>query len=197
MILLLYPKLYFFYYSKNSMAKEKDLLSRLMADAQSGASDSYRILLNQISLTLTKYLARRVGSIDDREDVLQEILLGIHNSRHTYLPSRPFYPWMFAVARNILIKYYRNTHKQNANLVEMEMQSIASPEKSEAEITETLTEITHLIQELPGNQRKIISMLKIQGFSIKEVAAKLGLSDANVKVIAHRGYQKLRKQAKN
>ncbi len=196
MVLLLYPKLYTLYYSKNSMAQKQDSLSRLMEQAQSGRSDSYHTLLNQISITLSKFLANRVGSFDDKEDVLQEILLAIHNSRHTYLPSKPFYPWMYAIAKNILIRYYKKIHKQNANIIEAEIHTLPTPEKLESNETEGTNEIIRLIQELPGKQKQIIQMLKIQGLSIKEIAIKLNLSEANVKVIAHRGYHTLRKVAK-
>ncbi len=195
--LLLYPKPYLLFSSKNSMAQEKDLLSRLMADAQSGNANSYRVLLRQISITLVKFLARRIGSLDDREDVLQEILLAIHNSRHTYLPSKPFYPWMYAIAKNTLVKYYKKIHRQNANIIEAEINNIVSPEKIESTENSKSLEILNLISELPGKQKQIISMLKIQGLSIRSVAAKLNLSEANVKVIAHRGYHTLRKRVKN
>lgn len=196
MILLLSPKLYFQYYSKNSMAEKQDPISRLMEEAQSGRSDSYRILLNQISITLSKFLANRIGSFDDREDVLQEILLAIHNSRHTYLPSKPFYPWMYAIAKNILVKYYKKIHKQNSKIIEAEIQSLTAVEKIESDEIDRTNEIIRLINDLPGKQKRIIQMLKIQGFSIKQTAAKLNLSEANVKVIAHRGYHTLRRLAK-
>ena len=178
------------------MAEKQDPISRLMEEAQSGRSDSYRILLNQISITLSKFLANRIGSFDDREDVLQEILLAIHNSRHTYLPSKPFYPWMYAIAKNILVKYYKKIHKQNSKIIEAEIQSLTAVEKIESDEIDRTNEIIRLINDLPGKQKRIIQMLKIQGFSIKQTAAKLNLSEANVQVIAHRGYHTLRRLAK-
>ncbi len=197
MYLLLYPKPYSLFSSKNNMLQAKDSLSRLMAEAQSGNANSYRSLLHQISITLSKFLARRVSSVDDREDVLQEILLAIHNSRHTYLPSKPFYPWMYAIAKNTLVKYYKKIHRQNANIIEAEINALVNPEKIESNEKDKSTEILNLIGELPGKQREIISLLKIRGLSIRDVAAKLNLSEANVKVIAHRGYHTLRKRVKN
>ncbi|MBK8396598.1 MAG: sigma-70 family RNA polymerase sigma factor [Leptospiraceae bacterium] len=196
MILLLYSRPYLPYYSKNNMVEYKDSLSRLMAETQAGNSNSYRILLNQISITLSKFLSKRIGSVDDREDVLQEILIAIHSSRHTYLPAKPFYPWMYAIAKNTLVKYYKRIQKINANQIVAEIENISSPKKHESDEVERTNEIIRLVNELPGKQKQIIQMLKIQGLSIKEVSAKLKLSEANVKVIAHRGYHTLRKVAK-
>ena len=69
-------------------------------------------------------------------------------------------------------------------------------EKIESDEIDRTNEIIRLINDLPGKQKRIIQMLKIQGFSIKQTAAKLNLSEANVKVIAHRGYHTLRRLAK-
>lgn len=196
LLLFLYQKAYSFNISKNSMAEEKQILSKLMEMSQSGNKDSYRELLHKISIILSKYLSTRIVSYDDREDVLQEILISIHNARHTYIPSRPFYPWMYAIAKNTLIKYYKKIHKQSLYQMEAEISSLISPEKNDSNEIDSTKEILKLIEELPGKQKEIIQLLKIGGLSIKDVAAKLNLSEANVKVIAHRGYQTLRKRVR-
>src|ERR1041385_1922411 len=46
---------------------------------------------------------------------------------------------------------------------------------------------------LSQKQREIIQLLKLEGWSVAEIAAKTGLSQGAVKVTAHRGYQKIRK----
>lgn len=196
-VLLLYTKPYTFFDSKIRMIQEKDLHSRLMAEAQLGNAKSYKILLSKISIILSKFLSRRVSSIEDREDVLQEILIAVHNSRHNYLPDKPFNPWMYAIAKNILVKYYKKIYRYNSNVIEAEIHSLPSLEKIEFEDIEKTSNVLNLISELPRKQKQIISLLKISGLSIRDVAAKLNLSEANVKVIAHRGYQTLRKRVKN
>lgn len=43
------------------------------------------------------------------------------------------------------------------------------------------------------SQREVIQMLKLEGYSVAEIARKTGRSEASVKVTAHRGYRTLRK----
>ncbi len=43
----------------------------------------------------------------DVEDVVQDILLTLHAIRHTYDPSRPFKPWLVAVARRRIVDRLR------------------------------------------------------------------------------------------
>jgi RNA polymerase sigma-70 factor (ECF subfamily) len=46
---------------------------------------------------------------------------------------------------------------------------------------------------LPGKQRRVIELLKLQELSVREVAARVGMSESAVKVTAFRGYEAIRK----
>src|SRR5882724_8740360 len=76
---------------------ERDL-DGLMAAAQRGNGGAYRRLLDEARVWLKQYYARRLPpSVVD--DAVQETLLAVHEKRHTYDPSRPFGPWLVAIAR--------------------------------------------------------------------------------------------------
>jgi len=49
------------------------------------------------------------------------------------------------------------------------------------------------VAELPRIQREIVSLLKYEDLSVRDVAARLGMSEAAVKASAHRGYKLLRR----
>ena len=49
------------------------------------------------------------------------------------------------------------------------------------------------LEKLPIKQRNIIQLLKLEGFTVKEIAKKTGMSESSIKVSAHRGYKNLRK----
>jgi RNA polymerase sigma-70 factor (ECF subfamily) len=50
------------------------------------------------------------------------------------------------------------------------------------------------VAALPDKQRRVIELLKFEELSVREVASRLGMSEANVKVTAHRGYRALRRR---
>ena len=52
--------------------------------------------------------------------------------------------------------------------------------------------IHRAIRELPENQRAVVTLRDVEGLSTGEVAALLELSDANVRVLLHRGRAKIR-----
>src|ERR1700758_5613766 len=71
---------------------------QLMAAAQIGDASAYRTLLGELAPWLRRYYARRLPPAMT-EDAVQDVLLAVHEKRHTYDPSRPFGPWLAAIAR--------------------------------------------------------------------------------------------------
>ncbi len=53
-----------------------------------------------------------------------------------------------------------------------------------------------VVERLPSGQREAITMLKLEEMSLKEAAAKTGVSIASLKVATHRGMKALRKLLK-
>jgi RNA polymerase sigma-70 factor, ECF subfamily len=80
---------------------------RLMERLQQGDTDACAALLDDIGPLLTRFLRRRIADHQEIEDVYQEVLVAIFEARHTYEPSRPLEPWLFAIARNIAADYTR------------------------------------------------------------------------------------------
>lgn len=196
--LLLYQELYILFICKYYMAND-EMLRKLMKDAQDGNSASYQELLQQITIILKKYLATRIISEPDREDIMQDILIAIHNSRHTYLVSKPFYPWMYAIAKNVLVKFYKKFQRVSEISIDIEMEEIPNPEKIKIDekYSDQVKAMLSIIQTLPSRQKQILIMLKFDKISIREIANKLNLSEGNVKVVAHRAYETIRKRLKD
>src|SRR6266404_5971959 len=72
-----------------------------MECAQRGDREAYRALLTDIASPLLRFLRRRIADPHELEDVYQDTLMALHRARHTYDPSRPFEPWLFAIARHV------------------------------------------------------------------------------------------------
>ena len=71
-------------------------------------------MLSTAATWLSRYYARRIapGQLDD---LVQETLLAVHQKLGTYEPSRPFLPWLAAIARyrwiDALRQAYRNKER--------------------------------------------------------------------------------------
>jgi RNA polymerase sigma-70 factor (ECF subfamily) len=129
----------------------------------------------------------------DREaamDLLQETWLRLHRVRQTYRPGESVLPWIYAIARHVRVDGYRRkrhieSHEQATDILP-ETASKSGPSRS------SLPDFAALTAALSPTQREIVTMLKVSGMSLEEVARATRSTVGAVKQKAHRAYEKLR-----
>nr|EPB93969.1 RNA polymerase sigma factor [Pseudomonas plecoglossicida NB2011] len=162
------------------------LLQGLEGDAR-----AYREFLAALASHLRGFLRRRLAHRPaEAEDLLQEVLLAVHNARHTYQPQQPLTAWVQAIARYKLVDYLRRYGQREARHVSLEDDSdlFAANEEAPAEARRDLGK---LLEQLPERQRAPIVHVKLEGLSVDETARITGLSSSAVKVGIHRGLKAL------
>ena len=159
--------------------------SAWMIAAQAGDAGVYHRLLVEIGSWLGRYYARRLPP-SMTEDAVQDTLLAIHLKRHTFDPSRPFGPWLAAIARHKWIDRLRSMKSAATEALGDDL----SVGDREAAVTSAHS-LDRLLQELKPAQSLVIRLVKLQGYSIEEAAARTGQSASLVKVNIHRGLGRL------
>lgn len=169
-------------------AEDEARWSALMASAQSGNEADYRQLLVELSDLVSRYLRSRLGGYDFVEDCVQEVLIAVHQARHTYDSRRPFRPWLFAIVR------FKSTDAMRRAEVR---ERYFSPESSAVEPVingpEEQCDSGRLIDGLAPNLREAITLTKIVGLSTAEAAGRMKISETALKVRVHRAIKRLRK----
>ncbi len=157
----------------------------LMVAAQSGKGEAYRRLLTEVSLWLHRYYVRRLpaGMVDD---AVQEVLLAVHEKRHTFDPAQEFGPWLGAIAR---YKWIDRLRAMKAAPTEELSDSLAIRDHGDA--VQDARSLEMLLARLKPAQAEVIRLVKLQGMSLEEAAARSGQSVALVKVNIHRGIGRL------
>lgn len=156
-----------------------------MAAAQSGDALGYRRLLTEVGAWLQRYYARRLppGAVDD---AVQDTLLAIHQKRHTYDPARPFEFWLAAIARHKWIDRLRALRSAPTEALNDDI-----PVGDHGDTVTSAWTLERLLQDLKPAQSEVIRLVKLQGLSIEEAAARTGQSISLVKVNIHRGLGRL------
>lgn len=165
-----------------------DQWGRLMEAAQRGNGGAYNRLLNEIQPWLVRYYSRRLP-LHMVDDAAQDTLMAIHTKRHTYEPGRPFRPWLAGIARYKWIDRLRAMGRQQTVSIDDEIFE-PSVEGHESSVTSAIL-LEELLTKLKPAQMSAIRLVKLQGFSIEDAAAKTGQSESLVKVNIHRGLAKL------
>ena len=190
----------------NSLAMETSLLESAVSQRSSVALDRWMeryqqadpeapaTLVGALSPALLRFFKCQVASREQADDLLQETWLRIHRVRHTYRPGEPVLPWVYAIARRVRVDGYRRTRRITAHETAME---ILPEPRLRAEPRDRLPEFEALIAPLPGAQREVVTMLKVGGLSLEEVACATSCTVGAVKQKAHRAYKRLRKLLQN
>ncbi len=170
-------------------------LHALWQQAQQGNAACYSRALKVISGYLRRFLNRRMQSQpSDVEDLVQEILLAIHQKRHTYLSVQPLTAWMYAIARYKWIDHLRAHGRREALHDDIDDWSEVLSVSGNAEVADSQRDLDHMLTFLPDKQRLVIEHTKLQGLSITETATLTGQTEAAVKVNVHRGLKALANQ---
>jgi RNA polymerase sigma-70 factor (ECF subfamily) len=169
--------------------------SILMARAQAGDRDAYRRLLEEVTPYLRNLARRRHRDPGDAEDGVQDILLTLHAVRHTYDPSRPFGPWLVAIANHRLIDRLRRQGRVQSRETALlpEHETFPADQANLFEKAVDRRDVAAAVAKLPPAQRHAIRLLKLEERSLKEAAAMSGMSIAALKVATHRAIKSLRK----
>jgi len=165
-------------------------LPGLMVRYQRGEGVAVVELIQRVSPGLWRYFLSSQISRSDVEDLLQDCWLRIHRSRHTYRPSDPLLPWIFAIARHTRLDGYRRRRRRESRetLVATPPEVIALGEHS----APATTGLVDMLERLPESQRDVVLMLKVSDMSMEEVARATSSTVGAIKQKAHRAYARLR-----
>ncbi|KVD81990.1 RNA polymerase subunit sigma [Burkholderia sp. ABCPW 14] len=169
--------------------------STLMARAQAGDRDAYRHLLDSVAPYLRRFAARHGVHPDAVEDAVQDILITLHQMRHTYAPERPFGPWLVAIAGRRVVDALRRSGRAAAREIPLDPEHETLPGVG-ANLMEEAADarvLREMLARLPAGQRDAIRLLKFEEMSLKEAALATGMTVAALKVAVHRGIATLRK----
>jgi RNA polymerase sigma-70 factor (ECF subfamily) len=160
-----------------------------MARYQDGDTTAAKSLIDLLSGDLYSFFASQMGNREDANDMMQDAWLRIHRARHTYRPGEPVLPWVYAIARRVRVDYYRK--RQRISLREVAAERLPDLGGT-PDAPGNLPSFADLVAPLPDSQREVLTMLKVGGLSIEEVARATSSTVGAVKQKVHRAYDRLR-----
>ena len=130
----------------------------------------------------------------DREDLVQEILAQIWRSLDTYNDAFKVTTWMYRVALNVAISFYRKDKSVAYKHTEMEDRLLTYDMVQESENEQNLSALYTFINEL-NDIDKAVLLMYLEGENQAEIAANLNITISNVSTKINRIKQKLKLKA--
>ncbi|MEC7824882.1 MAG: sigma-70 family RNA polymerase sigma factor [Pseudomonadota bacterium] len=127
----------------------------------------------------------------DREDLVQEILAQIWRSLDTYNDAFKVTTWMYRVALNVAISFYRKNKSAAYKHTEIEDRLLTYDMVQESENEQNLSALYAFINEL-NDIDKAVLLMYLEGENQAEIAANLNITISNVSTKISRIKQKLK-----
>ncbi|HSE36191.1 MAG TPA: sigma-70 family RNA polymerase sigma factor [Blastocatellia bacterium] len=176
-----------------SKASEKPDAERLLIEAAREDPARFAELYESNFVRVYAFIARRVRDRSETEDLTAEVF---HHALAA-LPrfewrGAPFAAWLFKIASNAIIdRSKRAAKEQQAGILELSTE--ANPLEIDEE-SEQRAWLFQLVEGLPVDQRRVVSMRFAEEKSIREIANELGRSEGAVKQLQFRALENLRAQ---
>lgn len=166
---------------------------RIIEAAQSGDLEALSSLYDTHINQVYRYALARLLNVHDAEDVAEEIFLKMLAGLPAYRWRKvPFSAWLMRIARNEVISFLRRNGRRPQAELSDEMEDHHNNDIAEAtEKVMALEDLREAVGQLPEAQRDVIILRFASGLSIADTARALGKRENNVKVLQHKGMQKL------
>jgi len=172
---------------------EQKLINRLV----DGDEMAFELLFYRYRGKVADFVRRSVPPQIDREDAVLEIFLRVWLSRERINVQRPFAPYLFAVARNLVIDLLRKNVEHTVYLHESFSADISANETElKIEEKELQSWFQSVLAQLPEKRRNIFLMSRIEGLTYPEIATKLNITENTVDTQIRRSLDFLRKEIK-
>ena len=125
----------------------------------------------------------------DVDDLVQEVFLAALKRLHSLRESAAFGGWLAMIARNRAVDYYRRARETEELTDDL---PLASHRDTEAE--HEAARMLDIVRSLPEAYRETLVMRLVEGMSGPEIAARMGMTPASVRVNLHRGMKMLREK---
>jgi RNA polymerase sigma-70 factor (ECF subfamily) len=176
-------------------ASEWETQRRVIEAAQQGDLEALGSLYDSHINQVYRYTLARLGNVHDAEDVAEEIFLKMLAGLPGYQWRKvPFAAWLMRIARNEVVSFARRNGRRALD-TELPPELLDHGSNNDpAERTErtlALEDLRRAVTLLPEAQREVIILRFASGLSVADTARALGKNENNVKVLQHKGMQRL------
>ena len=148
----------------------------------------------EVEARLRPFIARRVRSPADVDDVVQEVFLRMQRGVSALRDEERFGPWVYRIARSAVADHHRAAARHPVADGEAPEEAAPPPDAEDdgAAERELATYVAVFVAMVPSPYREALTLTELEGLTQKEAAAMLGISLSGMKSRVRRGRLLLR-----
>ena len=167
-----------------------DIQLQTLNEAICGDERACEQILNLYKGRIFSYIFRLVQNYHDAEDLTFETFTKCFRSLKTYQPDRSFKSWLFTIAHNTTIDFFRR-NKYDVEYLD-EIHSMPDRFVEDYEKQKKLEKIDAALTQLSAQDRAIVILFHYEEHSYDEISQLLDMPVTTIKTRLHRARLKLR-----
>lgn len=143
-----------------------------------------------------RFVYSKVGNREEAEDLTSQIFMKAVRGMDTERGTLSMQKWLFQVARTTIADYWRNYYRiATSSLDELldagwEGPAMVEPVATNGASGQPGDQVRRILQALPEHYREVLTCRFLHNLSIRETADRMGLTEANVKVLQFRALKR-------
>lgn len=173
---------------------DQNSIKKLVKECQAGNSEAFGKIYDIFLGRIYRFVFFRTGKKEEAEDISEEIFIKAWGGLKKYQDRNlPFEAWLFRIARNHIIDYYRSLKKTVSitEALETEDKRLSLEESVELKLDTEM--VIKKIKMLRDSYQEIITLKFIEDKDNKEISLILGKPVGQIRVLQNRAIQALRK----
>ena len=170
--------------------------SEIVALVRDGRREGYEAILCRYADRVFAMIVKLVPNVMDAQELTQDVFLRAFDRINSYDPQRSsLSTWLCRIAYRRALDFLKRNHPQILSLEDNQVwQTDISDEQLEAELStnreERIKLLERLIDELPTDERTLLTLYYYDGYPLTEIAYIMGI---DAKVLANRLYRTRKK----
>jgi len=167
---------------------------KLIKSIQGGETHLFGQLYDHYLPKIYRFVLLKVGQKEESEDIVHDVFINAWQNLGTYSSKGfPFSSWLYHIARNKVIDYYR-LKKPTTHLEDLDdsFVKVASNAEKLFDINLDLEKVKSAIQKLTPEQQDVVIMKFVEDLTHQEIAAALNKSEGAVRLLQHRAINNLK-----
>lgn len=183
--------------SVGDLNEKKEEIELLVKKVQKGDQEAFSTIYDYLVDSLYRYIYYRVNSTEDAQDLLETVFLKVwENIRGYKSTNNTFVAWVFRIAHNLIVDYYRASKDRQVDELSMDIvdqDRRHNPIKATQQVLDQKV-LKMAIAKLKKKYRDIIIYKFINDFSNQEIVDILGKNEGNLRILQFRALKALKKE---
>jgi RNA polymerase sigma-70 factor (ECF subfamily) len=176
------------------MKVEEDKIKFMVKMAKKGNRRGMEEIYEIFAEPIFRYIFLRIGSREEAEDLTSRVFLKVFRRIKMYKESEvPFSAWIFRIAHNELVDYFRTKKPPFQSLDEVYDEPVSSYYEPEIKLLEEELQkrIVQALMQLTPEQREAVVLRYLEGFSIREIGEVMGKGESAIRSLLSRALRRL------